>query len=106
MKNHIDRVVSRPDSTEAVRADMSLIKNNPYNFAASNITSMYGGYVTKENWKASSNRSLKPPTAKTKSSELWTSCDEAHDVNHLLQRYDDDKLELTCYEHWWNIILA
>ena len=84
MKNHIDRVVSRPDTTEAVRADMSLVKNNPYNFAASNITSMYGGYVTKENWKASSNRSLKPPSAKTKSSELWTSCDEAHEENHLL----------------------
>ena len=106
IKNIVDKVVSRPNSAaEAVRADMSIVASNPYNIVGCNITSLYGGYVTKETWKNSANRVLKPPSAKGKrNSELWTSCDES-DTMSMVQKYDDDKLELTCYERWYSFML-
>jgi len=104
IKRIVDKVVSRPNSTnEAVRADMQFVESNPYNLVGCNITSIYGGMATKENWYDSATRSLRVPNSSRKSSELWTSCDES-DTLTTLQRYDDDKLELTCLEHWYSIM--
>ena len=82
---------------------MSTVPSNPYNLVACNITSLYGGYVTKETWKNSANRVLKPQSAKKRSSEMWTSCDESDHMS-MVQKYDDDKLELTCYERWYSFL--
>lgn len=32
-----------------------------------------------------------------------TSCDETTEPTQLIQRYDDDKLELVSYQHWWDV---
>ena len=37
------------------------------------------------------------------SDDLWTSCDETDEKTE--PQYSDDKLEMTCYEHWYAIIL-
>ena len=103
MKSKVLRVVSRPGTEqEAVRADMTSLMNNPYNLVCSNITSMYGGYITKDSWKESSQRKLKVDPKKKRNADM-TSCDE-EDSTSLVQAYDDDKMELLCFEHWWNII--
>ena len=102
IKSLVDKVVCRPNTEqETVRADMGVLTSNPYNLVGCNITSLYGGYVTKETWKNSANRVLKPKK-QTRSSELWTSCDESDSM--AVQKYDDDKLELTCYEHWYSFL--
>ena len=104
IKRIVDKVVSRPNSSqEAVRADMSTVPSNPYNLVACNITSLYGGYVTKETWKNSANRVLKPPSQRKRNSDTWTSCDESDSMS-MVQKYDDDKLELTCYERWYSFL--
>ena len=101
IKSIVDKVVSRPKSSgETVRADMQFVASNPYNLALCNITSLYGGRVTKDNWYDSANRVLRAPR---NSSAHYTSCDDADDMG-TVQRYDDDKLELTCLEHWYNIM--
>ena len=102
IKQIVNKVVSRPESANAtVRADLQNVPTNPYNLVGSNITSIYGGRATKENWHDSASRPLK--VAKRRKSDYWTSCDE-DDQSGTLQRYDDDKLELTCFEHWYNIM--
>ena len=59
VKNYVDKVVCRPDSeNEAVRADMSCVATNPYNLVGCNISSLYGGQVTKDSWESSANRQL------------------------------------------------
>ena len=40
------------------------------------------------------------PTRKARHQGTFTSCDESED--QLVQRYDDDKLELTCFQNWFN----
>jgi len=51
MKSKVKRIVSRQNSdSEAIRADLSVVPTNPYNMVCQNISSMYGGRVTKENW--------------------------------------------------------
>lgn len=82
---------------------MSTVPSNPYNLVACNITSLYGGYVTKETWKNSANRVLKPPSQRKRNSDTWTSCDESDSMS-MVQKYDDDKLELTCYERWYSFL--
>mmetsp|Transcript_627 Transcript_627/g.848 ORF Transcript_627/g.848 Transcript_627/m.848 type:complete len:153 (+) Transcript_627:790-1248(+) len=101
IKQIVEKVVSRPKSlNETVRADMQFLASNPYNLVGCNITSIYGGRVTKDNWHDSANRVLKTTQG---ANAHYTSCDDA-DLGTTVQRYDDDKLELTCLEHWYNIM--
>lgn len=96
MKRQVKRVVSRPNTEEeALRADISILQSDPYNVVAMNIHSVYGGYGGRENWKNSAGRVLRTPSSKE--SHLQTSCDETTQPDQLIQRYDDDKLELMCY---------
>lgn len=81
---------------------MPAVISNPYNLVCSNITSMYGGMITKDSWKASGQRKLKVNNKKKRNAD-WTSCDETA-ADSLVQAYDDEKLELLCYEHWYNIM--
>lgn len=99
IKNQVKRVVSRPNTEEeAVRADISKLPTNPYNLVATNIHSVYGGLGNRETWKNSSARVLRHPSIKKKESNVMhTSCDENTMPDQLVQRYDDDKLELMCY---------
>ena len=76
IKQIVNKVVSRAKSpNEAIRADMQLVPTNPYNLVGTNITSIYGGRATKDNWHDSASRSLKVPSGR--GSEHWTSCDDA-----------------------------
>ena len=103
MKNYVDKVVSRPNSSEeSVRVDMSCVTTNPYNLAGLNISSCYGGMVTRDSWERSAKRQLKRST-QARNEDVWTSCDE--NSLSIVPNYGDDKLELTCSEHWYNIIL-
>jgi hypothetical protein len=103
VKNYVDKVVSRPNSSEeSVRVDMSCVTTNPYNLAGLNISSCYGGMVTRGSWERSAKRQLKR-SSQTRNEDVWTSCDE--NGFSIVPNYGDDKLELTCSEHWYNIIL-
>ena len=93
----VNRVLSRPDAAEPkVVADMSHVKSNPYNLVGCNITSLYGGMINRETWRESQYKLMDPEKKlKKMNSSYVTSCDESD--SKLVQRYDDDKLELTCY---------
>ena len=49
LKNMMTRIVSRPSSdNKRVIADMNFVKGSPFNLAGTNITSLYGGWVTRD----------------------------------------------------------
>ena len=49
LKNMVNRVVSRPKSDKSrVVADMDWVKGSPFNLCGTNITSLYGGWVTRD----------------------------------------------------------
>ena len=75
---------------------MNWIKGSPYNLCGTNITSLYGGWVTRDQWTQSQHLLMDPQRKQRANPSAMTSCDES-DAN-LVQRYDDDKLELTCFD--------
>jgi len=49
VKSYVNRVVSRPKSDKSrVVADMEYVQGSPYNLCGTNITSLYGGWVTRD----------------------------------------------------------
>ena len=87
---------------------MAQVPTNPYNLVATNIHSVYGGFGNRDTWKASAGRVLRTPSKKAGSAKggfnHHTSCDETTQPDQLIQRHDDDKLELMCYQHWWEVM--
>jgi hypothetical protein len=77
---------------------MDKITAEPFNVVGYNLNSGYGNLVFEKSWEKSAKRIADPGKAlrQHKLNILETSCDESD--SKLVQRIDDDKIELMCAE--------
>jgi len=77
---------------------MDMIKKKPFNVCGYNLNSGYGNFVFDKTWENSAKRIMDPSKAlrNHKLNILETSCDESDST--LVQRIDDDKIEIMCHE--------
>lgn len=83
---------------EKVVTDMRYINGAPFNVCGYNLNSGYGNIVFEKTWERSKERIMDPDKAlrNHKLNIMETSCDESD--SKLVQRIDDDKIEIMCHE--------
>lgn len=76
---------------------MEHIDQAPLNLVGYNLNSGYGNLVFEKTWESSSKRIMEPDKVLRRKGAniIETSCDESE--SNLVQRIDDDKIELMCH---------
>jgi hypothetical protein len=76
--------------------DMDKLSQAPWNVCGFNLNSCYGNLVSTHTWEKSKDRIMDPGKVlrNHKMNIIQTSCDESD--SKLVQRIDDDKIELMC----------
>lgn len=84
---------------EKVVSEMSEFEKTPLNIVGYNLNSGYGNLVFEKTWENSSKKIMDPGKALRRKGAniIETSCDESD--SKLVQRIDDDKIELMCHEN-------
>lgn len=89
---------------EKVVTDMKELRGAPFNVVGYNLNSGYGNIVFEKTWEKSAERIMDPNKVlrNHKLNIMETSCDESD--SKLVQRIDDDKIEIMCHESLGNFI--
>ncbi len=108
-RNQVKRVVSHktlPNGSiqEKVVTDMDNLKGNAFNLVGFNLNSGYGNFVHEKSWEMSREKIMEPSKALRRKGAniVETSCDESD--SKLVQRIDDDKIELMCLQGFIDLV--
>ena len=89
---------------EKVVTDMDDLNGMPFNLVGSNLNQCFGGWTFEKSWEMSSKKIMDPNQALRRrgANIIETSCDESD--SKLVQRIDDDKIELMCHDSFTSFI--